>query len=380
MKRKFRRENAIFEGLQLHGYAVRDLVPAFPGSSEDEIRQRLLDNALRYRRTVERFGYLGTRECESRYFNVSSERYRRSPSAPSVDAASDVLTHCYGGSTTAGHNVGDDETWPHYLEQLLRRDNPAERVLNYGAGNHTSIHSALHLLDHCLSGRAPSRAIFFNGFNDCFYATGNPDGALMFLDAALELSQHTPGVEVPIGQIADMVPRLSDRRNIGEIALREDSSGPDQLAIVQSRYRVAAKIHEICEELWGVRVLRFWEPSPFVFCRPDQDLVPRLRLGSPTLQQTASLLKQVAAKGARRAMGVRDVVDLSAIGQEQIPDPLFLDEAHATPALNRLIAARIESHCDRTQRAIRRRVGRRSSTGIRYSSRPDPESDLYPMW
>jgi hypothetical protein len=387
MDRQFVRENAIFAQLVRHDYSVEDLVSAFPGSSVEEVVQRLRDNSLRYRRTVERFGYLGTRECSSRYFNVASGRFRRAPSAPPVGSGEQGNIHCYGGSTTSGHNVGDEETFPHYLEELLRRSDDSIRVLNFGAGNHTSLHASLHLLDHCLAGRTPRTAIMFNGVNDLLYAASGADGIIPFLDQALLLSQHVPGREVPIGEIASLVPRSGDER-LRSTASSASGHPEDPLALVRARYAVAAAIHDHCSQFWGVRVLRVWEPTPFLNCRSDQDLVPRLRQSSSGYETARQLAQIVKSAGGPQALGVEEIQDLTECGQSKLDGPLFVDEIHASPLLNRHIAEVLVRSLSvqrsrRTSRwgRIRRRRKLEGSVATRSSREvTSPESDLYPLW
>jgi hypothetical protein len=359
---------------------------AFPGDDEGEVVQRLKDNAFRYRRTVERFGYLGTRECRSRYFNITDARDRRAPSAPPLDPARvSGWIHCYGGSTTAGHNVGDEETWPHLLEVNLRRIDDRTRVLNYGAGNHTALHSSLHLLDHCLQGRVPSVAIFFNGFNDCVYAHRDPDGALPFLDLALKLSQHEPGTETPIGEITSLIPRMGEDTAAAVAELRETNDPQDVLRLLRERIEVAVGIRDLCARQWGVHIVQFWEPTPFVACRPEQDLVPRIRDSSETMHRTAATARLVARVGISQALQTDSLVDLTSFGQDQLEGPLFLDESHATPQLHDAIATQIGSHLESGARRppwrSRFRLSRaKANVSSARAPQPPAEDDLYPLW
>jgi hypothetical protein len=360
---------------------------AFPSEDEGEVVQRLKDNALRYRRTVERFGYLGTRECSSKYFNITSARSRRAPSAPTLDPARvSGRIHCYGGSTTHGVNVGDEETWPHLLEVNLRKVDDHTRVLNFGAGAHTSLHSSLHLLDHCLQGRVPTVAIFFNGLNDCIYAHLDPDGALPFLDLALELSQHEPGTETPIGELTSLIPRMGEGDAASMADLRAAIDEQDVLDLLRERFAVAAGIRDLCARQWGVHIVQFWEPTPFVACRLDQELVPRLRDSSEILHRAAATARLVARVGVSEVLQTDAIVDLTSFGQDQLEGPLFLDEYHATPRLNCAIATQIGTHLEggasRPSRRARLWWPRAKDNVSRARTPQPPARDdlLYPLW
>jgi len=378
---KFLRRNAIFDALVEHGYTTQNLLPAFPGVLESEVVQRLEDNSLRYRRTVERFGYLGTRACTSRYFNVASAGYRRALSATNRKPELGQI-HCYGGSTTAGHNVGDEETWPHHLEAVLSREFKTVQVMNFGAGNHTSTHASLCLLDHCLRGLVPRIAIMFTGLNDCIYAIDDPDGALSFLDKALFLSQHSPGMETTIGAIRELIPARGKSLHPGRTAAMARRSTQELIDIVRTRYRVSTGIQAICESVWGVTIVRFWEPSPFTGCQPEQDLVPKLREGKPTLASAGKALRSICEVGPERVLGVSEVVDLTEIGQDVTDFPLYLDEVHATPAFNRLIA---ENIAERLSERRTRKLLLSMSEQAEQKKTSDYEgggssTELYPLW
>lgn len=178
---QFVRNHSIFELMDQAGHNITELSSAFPNKTPTEIEEIFYDNRLSLRRTSERFGYLGIRECSSKNFNIGIDGSRSNGGLR--PSRSDIYkVHCYGGSTTVGDGVADDQTISAYLEfELNSRNESKIAVFNYGAGNHTSLHSTLRLLDHCLSGNIPSQAVFLNGYNDCYYSAGGADGVIPFL-------------------------------------------------------------------------------------------------------------------------------------------------------------------------------------------------------
>ena len=389
---QFLRENAIFGQLDRAGYSVADLMPVFPGDTLNEVIQRLRDNALRYRRTVERFGYLGTRECTSRYFNVWSGRFRRSLNSHTPAESSSSVIHCYGGSTTSGHNVGDEETFPHYLEIELLKTFKSLTVLNFGAGNHTSLHASLCLLDHCLSGVVPRVAIMLHGVNDVIYADSGGDGALPFLDKALMLSQHSPGNQTPIGELSSLIPK----RDVANPHL--DNAGDSNfLAFMREQISetisVANAISEFCASRWGVEVIRFWEPTPFLHCRPEQDPFPRLRQGDSTYLKAEAMFRNIHDFGLANSLGLHNYKDLSDCGQSNLDGALFVDQLHYSPLMNRHIATNVAASIKEAfapvqvdfprggQRLSLREFGSsRKRMRLRATSGSSSESNLYPLW
>jgi lysophospholipase L1-like esterase len=69
---------------------------------------------------------------------------------------------CIGGSTTYCVHVGDDQTWPFYLDQLLQ---PDYEVLNFGIPGHSSVEHT-KLLPMVLARYSPDVVVFQMGLND----------------------------------------------------------------------------------------------------------------------------------------------------------------------------------------------------------------------
>lgn len=69
---------------------------------------------------------------------------------------------CIGGSTTYCVHVGNDQTWPFYLDQLLE---PGYEVLNFGIPGHSSVEHR-KLLPLVLARYSPDVVIFQMGLND----------------------------------------------------------------------------------------------------------------------------------------------------------------------------------------------------------------------
>ena len=389
MESEFLRPNALFGLLERHGYSPADLMTAFPYSTEAEIVQRLEDNRLQNRRQVWRLGHLGIRRCSSRYFNIDDSGSRSLGLDISESSQARHMIHCYGGSTTLCSNVADWETWPSYLQGILDKTKTAHfKVANWGAGNLTSLQSSARLLVNCLEGRVPDTAVFYGGMNDCFYGWGDVDGVNLFLDRCLEASQHSSGVAMTVGEIADLVPRrdVDDPLRRSRAMPSQEEVGEVSLSVRRVR-AIARQIQVACAENWGFRIVRFWEPTPFAHTRASQDLVPRIRQSNHRLTLTAEVHRHLKTGAGIDGLS-EDLVDLSDIGQEELDGPLWIDEMHASPILNRLIARAVFcSLSDRSKKQIRRSLiprlrrakQQRSKLSVEFEQQ-DPESNLYPLW
>ena len=252
--------------------------------------------------------------------------------------------HCYGGSTTLGDGVADDQTISAYLESKLNSKGSKKKVavFNFGAGNHTSLHSTLRLLDHCFSGIVPDQAIFLNGYNDCHYSAGGADGVIPFFNEILKRSQDSEFRNTPISEIIELIPNSSK----GSLAFDASSVSGELIATclvnIKLRYASAVAIQDFIVNNFGVRILRFIEPCQALNCREDQKVLPRITESNPRRIFVGLLYKELENIGFERVFG-RSPVVLTDIDQDKQSFPLYLDGAHFSPAMNELIAVRISN-------------------------------------
>jgi hypothetical protein len=336
---QFVRNHTIFELMEQTGHKIAELSPAFPNKSLAEIEEILVDNRLSLRRTYERFGYLGIRECSSKNFNIGSDGARSNGIERSLNP--DVYkVHCYGGSTTVGDSVADNQTISAYLESKLNSGGTRVAVFNFGAGNHTSLHSTLRLLDHCFSGNVPDQAIFLNGFNDCYYSAGGADGISPFFDEILKRSQDSEFRTTPISDIVELIPNSSKESLAFNTSFFSGELIEACLANIKLRYASAVAIQDFVEKSFGVKIWRFIEPNQALNCRADQRLLPRINEANSRVLLVGLLYEKLKIIRIKSVFG-GGAVSLIEIDQDKQPFPLYLDRAHYSPAFNEWLASHI---------------------------------------
>ena len=337
---QFVRNHSIFGLMAQTGHKLAELSPAFPKKSLAEIEEILFNNRLSLRRTYERFGYLGIRECSSKYFNIGSDGSRsngiKRSSNPDI-----YKVHCYGGSTTLGDGVADDQTISAYLESKLNSGGGTKvAVFNYGAGGHTSLYSSLRLLDHCFSGNVPDLAIFLNGFNDCYYSAGGADGVIPFFDEILKRSQDSEFRTTPISNIVELIPNNLKESLAFDTSFFSNESIESCLASVKMRYASALAIQDFVENYFGVTIRRFIEPNQALNCRADQRLLLRINEANSRVLLVGLLYEKLKIIGIKTVFG-GGAVSLIEIDQDKQPFPLYFDRVHYSPAFNEWLALRI---------------------------------------
>lgn len=337
---QFVRNHSIFELMTQAGHNLAELAPAFPSKTLAEIEEIFYDNRLSLRRTYERFGYLGIRECSSKNFNIGSDG-ARSNGILRISSSGIYKIHCYGGSTTVGDIVSDNQTISAYLGSKLNSKSKVKiEVFNFGAGNHTSLHSTLRLLDHCLSGNIPDQAVFLNGFNDCYYSAGGADGIVPFFDEILRRSQDSEFKRNTLSEIVDLIPN-SSKESLAFINSQFSREFIEKcLANIKLRYASAVSIQRFIESSFGVKIQRFFEPNKALNCRDDQSLLPRVSESNLGIKLVGSLYKEIENIGMKKFFD-QGVVSLIDIDQDKQTFPLYLDGVHFSPAMNEMLASHI---------------------------------------
>ncbi len=374
---QFVRNHSIFELMDQAGHNITELSSAFPNKTPTEIEEIFYDNRLSLRRTSERFGYLGIRECSSKNFNIGIDGSRSNGGLR--PSRSDIYkVHCYGGSTTVGDGVADDQTISAYLEfELNSRNESKIAVFNYGAGNHTSLHSTLRLLDHCLSGNIPSQAVFLNGYNDCYYSAGGADGVIPFFDEILRRSQDCEFRNTAISEIVDLIPNNLKERSASSSSHFSNEFLEKCLTNIKLRYAAAVAIQRFIERGFGVKVHRFIEPNQAINCRANQRLLPRVSESNPKNKLVESLYKEIENIGLKKFLGV-GVVSLIDIDQVSQPFPLYLDGVHYSPAMNEWLASRISKSIK-----LKRTLFKKRNSGFEGTATPGQEllnPNNYPLF
>jgi hypothetical protein len=379
--------NVIFDQLAKSGYQIEVLSSAFPNSSIPEIQQRLVETELGLLRTVERFGYLGMQPCESQYMNIDKFGNRYIPKLRDQTSREfcqenthRILVHVYGGSTTLGAHVGDDETIPYFLlKKFQARGYENVVVVNCGGNNHTSLHCVLHFLDDCLKGQIPDYAVFLNGWNDAMHADGGGDGIVDFLNACLAASQSESQESRSVFEIRSSIQSISR----GSYRNRRILSGDYYkfLRFFKMRYKSAIGLAHEISQIFGSKVKFFFEPSAFVSCRKDQDLMPKIRELSSATPMVAHIYKELSSIGVQKFLGdkkfeLKKVKSLISCGQERETFPLFIDDCHFTPQFNNYLSREIARDFSPRVKKISMQLHKFSEQ----SENPSDDSSNYPLW
>lgn len=98
---------------------------------------------------------------KSTYVNVNDAGFRSTSSPESFYAELEGAVWFFGGSTTFGYGVADDETVPVYLAEFMKKP-----VINLGRGYYFSEQENMLLAEFLRHGYRPSQVVFFDGLNE----------------------------------------------------------------------------------------------------------------------------------------------------------------------------------------------------------------------
>ena len=322
-------------------YDSEKLARVYPGRGASEIEALLRET---WSREYVYAPFVQHREParRGRFVNVDPQGFRRSAGQGAWPPPPESLSiFVFGGSTTFGYGVADDETIPSRLQQILERSacRGVPRVYNFGRGNYYGEQERVLFQDLLAAGAVPRVALFIDGLNEwkeepkysprLAYLMGESEGrrALRALKRlpVIELLRRLRGdaqPEAPAG------PSDADRR-LAEMAVR--------------RWLQGKRLIEAAAAEFGVLPLFVWQPVPTWEYRLESHLFAEeaaaslrrhgpLRLGYELMDRRRAVAPDLDASG--------DFLWLADM-QRGRTDPLYVDAAHYTAAFSEEIAGRI---------------------------------------
>jgi len=273
--------------LPLEGYPEKLLQQAYPDLSPAEIQPFIseLRTGQQWGADGEKhlqhqpYSYFRTRDRASQYVNVTHGFRVVSGQGPWPIDPSNFNIFFFGGSSTFGSNVKDNETIAAYLQQIFLKSNKNLniKIYNFGVVGYYSTQERI-LFERLLSqGNVPHAAIFLNGSNDFYHREDVPFGydhvfkdlfEQSFTRRLIEkLNTHYNPIEKLRAQLENYkkYKQNSDWKNYywNNPKARENkfNDGP-VLEKVLRTYLSNVSILDSVGQSFGVKVGFFWQPIP----------------------------------------------------------------------------------------------------------------------
>ncbi|WP_235720789.1 SGNH/GDSL hydrolase family protein [Magnetospirillum molischianum] len=280
---------------------------------------------------------------QGQHFNVDENGIRpNGGTAPDLTAAGPKI-FIFGGSTTLGLGVGDDETIPAYVEQALRAAGRTDaQVFNFGVVSYYSTQERIALEQLLTAGIKPDVAVFIDGINDFYYCT-IPDVSA-WNDRLVQLTNARSRMPILL--------ELSSRSNVVYLArhlsgdksvvVREWGSFCDNeadVAQVAHRLDTNRRIIDATAERLGFKALFVQQPVPTYSYDnrkrpfPVQEEMLGYHMNSA---RGYPLMAQQRSQGQLWSRGVLWLAEL-----EPPEGNAYIDTIHYSPRFNKVIGNRI---------------------------------------
>jgi lysophospholipase L1-like esterase len=167
---------AASENLVRKLYPAVDFQPIYPDMSTADIDQLQREcSGIRY--SYEPYVQFLPSPMRKRFITIGDHGIRQGPSpAPWPPDPAAVNIFVFGGSTTLGYHLRNDQTLPACLERRFREQFSTTNLwcYNFGSGYHFSSQERTRFAGLLADNIAPDAAIFIDGLNDFYHPHGQP--------------------------------------------------------------------------------------------------------------------------------------------------------------------------------------------------------------
>jgi hypothetical protein len=313
---------------------------AYPHMSVAEIG-RLLNETKALSYVYEPFTQFREAPCRGTYVNISSNGFRitqgQGPWPPSPDHYNVFV---FGGSTTLGFGVADDEAVPSRLQEYLARHSRKNvSVYNLGRVAYFSTQERVFLEQLLLAKHPPALAIFIDGLNDNIFRDGWP----MYTDSMKEMFRRVRLDNGPTDSLALHARSLPMSRLARRVLAKLGSSaapppfllGGNPAPDIVERYLANKQLIEAACGQAGIQTAFVWQPIPVFKC--EEKLRPfTSEAGWEPIKQVYQFLEALNHQG-RLGTNFLWCADIQQGAQET----LYVDRFHYSDAMSRRFAEAI---------------------------------------
>lgn len=336
-------------------YGPSLVAKAYPEMDRADLDGLMRETERSLRPGYEPFTHLKPRPATGKYVNVDENGFRRTKDqGPWPPGPANLNVFVFGGSTTFGDGVADDQTIASYLQEFLQgRQARPVKVYNCGRPGYYSAQERILFEKLLVTDCVPDVAVFVDGLNDCFFGASQPVLAQqidqMFWDWSHGKQSANLGAlvsELPMTRAAHAVRNRMGSSGPGRPSAPAEAAPskakddlPAHVPGILDRYVRGKKLIEAGAQAYGVKVLFVWQPVPVY----KYDLKYHI-FAEGGLERFDSVRYGYAAMAQRLEERPKDCSDnflwLADI-QESSRKPLYVDEVHYCPPMCKELADRI---------------------------------------
>ena len=232
-----------------------------PGWREEDVRA-LLTETVQPKYVYEPFTAFKDGTFHGRFVNIDPAGFRViKDQAPWPPRPGDFKIFVFGGSTTFGFALADNESIPSYLQECVRSRDPSRpvAVYNFARNGYFSTQEMILFQQLLSAGLVPQVAVFIDGLNEYWRADGVPLGTekmRRFMDGK---PGPSPLEKLPMVQAARW---LSSRWKKPQGRTSVDYDDPAHVRAVLDNWLSNKEMTELVAEGFGVRPMFVWQPVP----------------------------------------------------------------------------------------------------------------------
>ena len=203
------------------------------------------------------------RPIDGKYVKVSEVGFRHVKNqGPWPPAPTNLNVFVFGGSTTFGYGVPDEQTIPSYIQEgLSARSKKRVCIYNFGAGWYYSTQERILFERMLTDGFVPHIALFIDGFND----THSYYDRLPFSHRFGELFDdvNTPGFGRLVKSVVGRTPTGRAIRGLrGRLAARKNGDTQKQVEQALQKYLKNKELIEALCRQFNISPVFIWQPVP----------------------------------------------------------------------------------------------------------------------
>lgn len=277
------------------------------------------------------------REFKGKYVNVHDNGFRITKNqGPWPPDSNNCNVFLFGGSTTFGYGVSDNQTIASYLQANLLSGRDQSRpycVYNFGRGNYFSTQERILFEQLIISGYTPDIAIFVDGLNDFYYFNNEPLFTERFRKF-VDFKGKTLLVDLPLVNVVRDIKKVGD---IEHDKKNEDYDDPILLKAVVDRYTKNKKLIETVANSFKVKTIFVWQPVPTYKYDLKYHIFAGRGFGRFLFSKYGYVYMEDYVK--KNEMG-KNFLWLADI-QQNVKKPLYVDIDHYSAELSEKIAKRL---------------------------------------
>ncbi len=311
-----------------------ELRPVYPHLKPDDVETIFRENRsvpLGYQPFVQ----FAEKPVSGKFVNVDESGFRPiEDQAKWPPQSDDDSIFIFGGSTTFGSGVRDNETIASFLHKHLKAaGRKGVRIYNFGRGHYFSSQERILFQQLLLQNHIPSLAIFIDGLNDLNHYSGAPaytKKLTKFMDDGETSPLWNLILDLPVSRYF-----MKQHKVSGVSVVRDPGTVAGE---VIQRYIANQKLTDVIAKGYGIRTLFVWQPVPVFEYDQSHNIFGTFNYskGLPYLKPGYEIMLREYRSGAfgSNFLWLADM-------QRDLKEPLYIDGVHYSAKMSDLIASRI---------------------------------------